>query len=81
MTSINRTHYAICGICVICGLMLALGTARAQVATGTPPLGSFGGGPDQASSADPVAQTAVVAVCGFSFGIIFHNLNVGIIRI
>jgi RHS repeat-associated protein len=32
---------------LLCGVVLALGSvARAQVVTGTPPFGSFGGGPD-----------------------------------
>src|SRR5579859_2101921 len=46
MSKRNVQVLIICAICVICGLFLRLPAARAQVATGTPPFGSFSGGPD-----------------------------------
>src|SRR5437879_1882577 len=50
MARIKRT---LCVICEICGLIiLGLGTARAQVATGTPPFGSFSAGPDIVNNAN-----------------------------
>lgn len=35
-------HFSFAALVLICGVA----TARAQVLTGTPPFGSFGGGPD-----------------------------------
>jgi len=46
----TRRHLRFCAI--VFTFLLPLGAARAQVATGTPPFGSFSGGPDIVNNAN-----------------------------
>lgn len=68
----NGYLHTICAICVICGFFL--GTARAQVATGTPPFGSFSGGPDVVNNANLNVHLAIPVMNKAGRGMPFYYI-------
>jgi len=65
---------AFCVICAICGFHLAQSTAHAQVATGTPPFGSFGGGPDIVDNSNLNLHFAIPVVNRRGRGLPFYYI-------
>src|SRR6266851_5260401 len=67
MISTHRFFY------FLIALALTAGTASAQVATGTPPFGSFAGGPDVINLADLNSHWGYGMVAKAGRGIGFHD--------